>query len=234
MRVRLSHPRSAEGEDVTAFWLITYSDMVTLLLSFFLLMFSFTLLGEQRQEELVRSLNVVAEGGQAKPEPAADLEARARQIAAQLRGREAAWVETSEAEVTVGLPSSVTFALGDAALQPQAREDLTKVARILAGMPNLVRIEGHTDDLPIRSAAFPSNWHLSSARAQSVLRLFLEHGLDPRRLQVVGYADTRPRRPNDSEEGRRANRRIEIKLPRGGGAVPPPAAASQRSQGVDP
>ena len=81
-------------------------------------------------------------------------------------------------------------------------------------MPNNIRVEGHTDDVPMRGGKFPSNWHLSAARAQSVVRLLMERGVDPRRLQNVGYAETRPRAANDTPENRGVNRRIEIKIVR--------------------
>lgn len=212
--MRLSRPVAEEDEDVTTFWLITYSDMVTLLLAFFLLMYSFTLLDEQRQEELVRTLNVVARGV-GKQAAGEDLEARAREIAAQF-GSES-WVEATEHEVTVGLPSAVTFAPGSATLSPAGVDALHGIARILTSVPNTVRVEGHTDAVPIATAAFPSNWHLSAARAQSMVRLMIEQGVDPRRVQVVGFGDTRPRASNESEEGRRVNRRIEVKLVRAEG-----------------
>jgi chemotaxis protein MotB len=211
MAFQLRRRPDDDDEHVTTFWLITYSDMTTLLLAFFLLMYSFTLLNERRQDELVRSLNVVERGGERKAAPRADLEEKARQIAAQF-ARDETWVESSPTEVTVGMPSAVTFALGDASLSEAARAPLARVAGILAGVPNVVRVEGHTDNLPMRGARYPSNWHLSVARAQAVVRLLMEKGVDPRRLEVVGYGETRPRQPNDSEEGRAANRRIELKL----------------------
>ncbi|HEY3448474.1 MAG TPA: OmpA family protein [Myxococcales bacterium] len=209
--IRVSRPAEVEPEDDSTFWLITYSDMITLLLSFFLLMFSFTLLSQEKQDELLRVLNKVEKPKEdkKKEEEAIDLEAKARQMAAQMKE---AWVETSETEITVGVPSSVTFASGEAALTPAAREPLEKIAEILRTVPNAVRVEGHTDNVPMRGAKFPSNWHLSAARAQSVVRLFQEKGLDPRKLLVVGFGETRPRRDNATEDGRAANRRIEIKL----------------------
>ena len=88
-------------------------------------------------------------------------------------------------------------------------------AGILRGLPNVVRVEGHTDDVPMRGGRFKSNWELSAARAQSVVRILMREGLDPRRIQVVGFADVRPREPNETAPGRAANRRIELKLLKG-------------------
>ncbi len=218
--MKLNVRRDEEDDGYESIWLITYSDMVTLLLAFFLLMYSFAMLGGADRSELVRRLNAIeaaspGEQSQLTPE---QLEMTARKIADRFgtTGDDSAWIETSETEVTIGLPASVTFKRGDAALNPQARAILEEVGAGLAKMPNDIRIEGHTDDVPIRRGRFRSNWHLSAARAQAVVRLFIDQGVQPTRLQVVGYADTRPREPNDTDTGRRANRRIEIKLIRGG------------------
>ncbi|MHB8877029.1 MAG: OmpA/MotB family protein [Myxococcaceae bacterium] len=213
MALKLSQ-RGEEEEDNSTFWLITYSDMTTLLLAFFLLMFSFTLMSQEKQEALLEELNQVAKAKEA-PQRREDLEATAREIAKQF-AQDATFIDSTEEEVTVGLSSSVTFALGDAELTPEAREPLDKVAAILARLPNPVRVEGHTDDLPMRGGRYPTNWHLSAARAQSVVKLLIAQGVDPRRLQVIGFGETRPRAPNDSDGGRAANRRIELKLVRTG------------------
>ena len=207
-----------ESEDVTTFWLITYSDMTTLLLTFFLLIFSFTQMNEGEAGKLMRTLNTLARGGKLKPEVAVDLEKTAAEIASLVTSDQAdekAYVEASESEVTVVLPSGVTFPSGEAALTDTARTALTAVAQKLAALPGNVRVEGHTDDVPMRGARFPSNWHLSAARAQSVARLFIDAGMDPRHIQIIGFGDTRPLVPNDSAENRRKNRRTEIKLLRG-------------------
>ena len=212
--VTLTQHGKEEDEDISSFWLITYSDMVTLLLAFFLLMYSFSVMSQERQERLVEELRGVTDNRAQEAKSKAELEEAARKIAQELE-KAAAFVETTETEVTVGLSSAVTFASGDAVLAPEGDAALTKAARILKGLPNVVRIEGHTDDVPMHGGKFPSNWHLSAARAQSVVRLLMREGLDPRLIQVIGYADVRPRQPNDSPEGRAANRRIEIKLIKG-------------------
>jgi len=217
--VKLSRKRAEDEDEFTTIWLITYSDMVTLLLAFFLLIYSFSVLKEDEQEQLVRALREVEVAGiapeQLEQSPE-ELEQIARDIAARFgdTGEDEAWVDAGEAEVTVGLPASITFQVGEAELTPRAREILAEVGANLAKTPNAIRVEGHTDNLPIRSGRFASNWHLSAARAQNVVRLFIEQGVAPERLQVVGHADTRPRASNDTPEGRRANRRIEIKLVR--------------------
>jgi chemotaxis protein MotB len=210
--IALTRPKKEEDEDISAFWLITYSDMITLLLSFFLLMYSFSVLSEDRQKQLVDEVrNVSANVKVIREKPREDLEKAAREIAAQFK-KDESFVENTETEVTVGLSSEVTFASGDDALSEVGRGALARVAAILAKLPNTVRIEGHTDAVPIRGGRFSSNWHLSAARAQSVIRLLMENGVDARRMQVVGYGDVRPRAGNDTAEGRAQNRRIEIKI----------------------
>ena len=76
--------------------------------------------------------------------------------------------------------------------------------------PNPIRVEGHTDDRPIRTAAFPSNWELSAARAASVVHQFTKQGIDPLRLEIVGFGQFHPRQPNDSTDHRNANRRVAV------------------------
>jgi chemotaxis protein MotB len=203
--------RKGEDEDITSFWLITYSDMVTLLLSFFLLMYSFSVLGEDRQKQLVDELRDVSQNQVKVEKPREDLEQAAREIAAQFQ-KDETFVENTETEVTGGLSSEVTFASGDDALSPGGRAALQKAGTILAKLPNTIRIEGHTDAIPVRGGRFSSNWHLSAGRAQSVVRLLQESGVDARRMQVVGLGDVRPRATNATAEGRAANRRIEIKI----------------------
>jgi chemotaxis protein MotB len=210
--ITLSKHGAEEDEDISSFWLITYSDMVTLLLAFFLLMYSFSVMSQDRKEVLVEALRGKEKVEEAKTR--AELEEAARRIAQQLE-KAAAFVESTETEVTVGLSSAVTFGSGDAVLSSAGEEALAKAARILAGLPNVVRIEGHTDDIPVRGGRFLSNWQLSAARAQAVVRVFMREGLDPRRILVVGYADVVPRQGNDTPDGRAANRRIEIKLLKG-------------------
>jgi chemotaxis protein MotB len=209
--IRLSRARKEEDEDITSFWLITYSDMVTLLLCFFLLMYSFSAFSEERQQQLVDELRTVSANRVRVEPPRADLEKAAREIASQFREDET-FVENTETEVTVGLSSEVTFASGDDALSDAGRDALVKAGSILARLSNVIRVEGHTDSVPVRGGRFSSNWHLSAARAQTVVRLLLANGVDPRRIQIVSFGDVRPRAENDTPEGRARNRRIEIKI----------------------
>jgi chemotaxis protein MotB len=119
-------------------------------------------------------------------------------------------VTQSPRGITVEINASVLFATGEATLQPTSTEALTAVAKVLAEVDNPIQVEGHTDNVPIRSPLFPSNWELSSARAASVVRLFTEQGVSPARLVAIGYADNRPLDTNATPEGRARNRRVNI------------------------
>ena len=112
--------------------------------------------------------------------------------------------------LAVEINASVLFAPGQAALQPDSVAALEAVAKLLSDAPQQVRVEGHTDNVPIASVQYPSNWELSSARAASVVRLFTATGVDPARLSAVGYADNKPVESNDSVHGRARNRRVTL------------------------
>jgi chemotaxis protein MotB len=117
--------------------------------------------------------------------------------------RENMWLE-------IEINTDILFPSGAGDFAPAAEPVLDKLAEVLKPFPNPIRVEGHTDDRPIRTAAFPSNWELSAARAASVVHQFTKAGIDPLRLEIVGFGEFHPRKPNDSAEGRNANRRVAI------------------------
>jgi chemotaxis protein MotB len=119
-------------------------------------------------------------------------------------------VRRTELWIEVEINSDILFATGSASLDAQARQTLSTLAGVLRDTPNGVRVEGHTDDVPIATALFPSNWELSAARAASVVHLFADQGLAPARLAMVGYGQFRPRDENTSAEGRNRNRRVMV------------------------
>jgi chemotaxis protein MotB len=117
--------------------------------------------------------------------------------------REDTWLE-------VEINTDILFPSGSGGFAANAEPVLDKLAEVLKPFPNPIRVEGHTDDRPIRTAAFPSNWELSAARAASVVHQFTKAGIDPLRLEIVGFGEFHPRQPNDSAAGRNANRRVDI------------------------
>lgn len=114
--------------------------------------------------------------------------------------------------VTIDINASVLFALGDAKLTPQSSEALAAVASVLASDNHDIQVEGFTDNLPIKSAQFPSNWELSAMRAGSVVRLFMDSGIAESRLTAIGQAAKQPVGSNDTPEGRARNRRVNITI----------------------
>lgn len=114
--------------------------------------------------------------------------------------------------ITVEINASVLFDSGEARLQLPAMRALTAVGQILATTDFPITVEGHTDNAPISTLLFPSNWELSGARAASVVRLFVDTGVDPRRLTATGYAEQRPVADNATPEGRLRNRRVAITM----------------------
>jgi chemotaxis protein MotB len=110
----------------------------------------------------------------------------------------------------VEINTDILFPSGVARVEPSAIPVLGKVAQILKPFPNAIRVEGHTDNRPIATAAFPSNWELSAARAANVVQLFAKAGVDPLRMQVLGLGEFRPSAPNTTAAGRNANRRVVV------------------------
>jgi len=112
--------------------------------------------------------------------------------------------------VTIEINDSVLFSPGQAVLQPPIVKAIRAIAEVLAPTDFPMTIEGHTDNIPINTPQFPSNWELSAVRATTVLRLFVDAGVASDRLTAIGYADTRPVEPNLLADGRARNRRVSI------------------------
>jgi len=118
-------------------------------------------------------------------------------------------LETSRG-VSIEINDSILFAPGQARLEPRSIAALQAVAQVLADSNFPITIEGHTDNIPINTPQFPSNWELSAVRATTVLRLFVDSGVSPDRLTAIGYGEQRAVESNDSVEGRARNRRVTI------------------------
>lgn len=114
--------------------------------------------------------------------------------------------------VELDIRASSLFKTGDAVLQPSYLEVLREVSQVLSKEELPVEVQGHTDDIPIMTVQFPSNWELSSARASSVARMLIDNGVATRRLSVVGFASNQPLVPNNSPENRSKNRRVSIMI----------------------
>jgi len=114
--------------------------------------------------------------------------------------------------IALEMNSELLFLSGEATLSKKAQPVLEKIAEVVNPLPNAINIEGHTDDIPINTLKFPSNWDLSSARATSVVQEFVKAGINPTRLSAIGYGEFHPIGDNKTEEGRFKNRRVILVL----------------------
>ena len=114
--------------------------------------------------------------------------------------------------ISVEINASVLFSPGQARLAESSSLTLQAIASQIKGHEHEIRVEGHTDNLPIHTENYPSNWELSSARASSVIRLFVEKGVEPHRLTVIGHGENKPIEGNETLEGRKRNRRVTIMI----------------------
>lgn len=242
-------------------WMVTYSDMVTLVLVFFILLFSMSQIDITKFESITRSfqsraildflpsaipseditssdvegrggddLGVHSDDGDGEDgdidldgiidqleewEKKADALARLMQnvesfLAEENLGDVISATRTEEGVILV-LQDNILFESGQAEILDSGLPFLNEVGRLISGISNTVRVEGHTDSRPISTYRFPSNWELSGARAGVVVRYFIEElGLDEERFLIAGYGETRPVAENDSPENMSKNRRVEI------------------------
>lgn len=225
-------------------WLLTYADLITLLMVFFVVLYSISKVDQAKYVALSRSIRasllhsntansiidaaeVPANTQEILPDTAAstlDMEPSElldlQQIGLDLsRAVEGAGLSSqvsiviAERGLVISFADNVFFDLGRALVRPESAAVLARIAPILTRLPNKIVVEGHTDDLPIHTAQFPSNWELSVARAVAVARRLSERdGIDPRRLAATGYGEWRPRFPNANAENRAKNRRVDIVL----------------------
>ncbi len=122
-------------------------------------------------------------------------------------------IDITRRGLVISLREAGFFDSGSAIIQPAAHELLTKIAEVLLPYGNPISFEGHTDNIPMRSAAFPSNWELSTARATTLAHYFMDqHSFAPEKISVTGYGEHRPVADNSVEEGRKQNRRVDVVL----------------------
>lgn len=201
------------GQPKTVPWAITFADMALLLLCFFVML---SAIPHKSADIAVAPPTLAA----APPTPTAATTAGAAGAAALLRTRladsiEQGWLEVGEdgSRLHLRFGTADGFDVGSDQPTPRTVALLDTLADALGGSDARITVSGHTDDLPISTGRFRDNWDLSSARAVSVIReLVMSHGIDPKRLEARGYADTRPLANNDTEQERARNRRIEIEI----------------------
>lgn len=209
-------------------WLLTYADMITLLLAFFVILYAISKVDAKKYQTLAVSLRgafgsagpypVPTEGGGGaqllpKPDPALDIVEQLQQSLGEDLGGGRIQIVRNADGILLRFQDTLFFERGKADLHAEARRILDKVAAVIAKLPNAIEAEGHTDTLPIRSAQFPSNWELSVARATAVVRYLVEvHGVSPLRLAARGLGEHKPLYPNNPTLGEARNRRVELNI----------------------
>lgn len=209
-----------KSEDGESLWLLSYSDMMTLLFGFFVLLMSFSKIDFEAFEKVKKETTTLFGGEYKKPFQQMKTELKDKVALSGLNDK--AVFDELEKGLTITFRGSVFFESGSAELKPEAIAMLKQVIPIVKRQNSKfnVVVEGHTDDNPINSDKFPSNWELSSHRASAVLRLFEENGFEKKHLRAIGFADTLPVLPNRDDnnqaiaENQSQNRRIVLKLVR--------------------
>lgn len=208
-----------------ALWAVTYGDLMSYLMIFFLVLFSASIAkgDKAKSRKYEQSLVNIQKSFGGTP----DLKNLDRAIAREkednvvtslkesVQNQELnslVQIQSNERKVKLVLTEGVLFASGSADLKDPAKKVLAPIAAELIKVPNDIIIEGHTDNVPVKGGKYSSNWELSMARAYSVLLFFAQQGIAPQQLAGIGYGENRPAGDNATAEGRAKNRRIEISL----------------------
>lgn len=204
-------------------WLVSYADMMTLLFGFFVLMYSFSKIDEDKFE-VVRKDLVKYFGGQLKESEGAsnlkkNIEAQVSQMMGEGGFNDQFKIKTSANMIQMSFESSVVFPAGSAELTAKSANLIDQISHELKNVPiQEIEIEGHTDIDGINSVYFPSNWELSSARASRIVRRIVENGFDEKKMVAVGYGASRPEFPHVDEKGqiidenKAKNRRVVLNI----------------------
>jgi chemotaxis protein MotB len=288
----MSRKREQEAEKENGErWLLTYSDLITLLMIFFVVMYSMSKVDAQKFQAVAQSLSKALGGGTPskislatnptgpsliasgtpsstttvpgsgtnpnnttfvnppKGQKAANpgqgnvnadtmgieaIKAKLDKFAAD-NGIKAQLVSSIEERgLVVSIQDTLLFDSGSADITPRAKAILDKVATVLASTPNQIRVEGHTDNLPIHTAQFPNNWVLSVIRATNVVEILQNDGIPPGQLSATGYGQYRPIASNDTAAGRAQNRRIDLVILRAQYDITEPSAQTSSTAAASP
>ena len=225
-----------ESHDEMEPWLLSYADLFTLLVCFFIVIISASVIDNTKAQKIADALNndQPAEAARIIPENAIALLDQTevlRGLQEAVRANDLGGlveVRMTSRGVEVTASSELLFESGQSEVSPRAASLMTSVGALIGPLPALVAVEGHTDDVPMNSAKYPSNWELSAARASSVVRRLMAAGIPGQRLTAVGYAETRPAsRPTPRvsvEQARANNRRVVLLITRDESAAPQPVA----------
>jgi chemotaxis protein MotB len=215
-----------ESHDNVERWMVSYADFVTLLFCFFTAMFAISNVDTNKLGKFVDSMRTafnvtgaganaftIIEGVHVVMPSNVEIESDVRNmLSALLKESEGAIdVKSDSRGVVISVADKLFFETGSADIKDESKEVFDRLATALKKFPQMMRIEGHTDNVPIKNASYPSNWELSASRAINVAKYLIDaHGIPPERLSTTGYAEFRPIASNDSPDGRAKNRRVDI------------------------
>jgi chemotaxis protein MotB len=214
-------PKSDDAEADS--WLVTYADAITLLMAFFVVMFSISEPSQTKLEQVTGGMIKELHGTDVPTSPFINL---AKEVQVELKAEDESKstdVSATARGMTFDFKSAKMFSPGSADILEDAEASLDRIAQLITFMgiqTYKVEVEGHTDDVPIETPQFPSNWELSTARAAAVVRFLISRGVKPERLAAIGYADTQPKVPHRDKDGnpilanREENRRVVVRIQR--------------------
>jgi chemotaxis protein MotB len=218
--------KKTESHENVERWMVSYADFVTLLFCFFTAMYAISNVDTDKLGKFVESMRTafnvsgsrgnaftVIEGVQIFVPDNVELESDVREILGTLltESKGSITIKRDVRGVVISVADKYFFESGSADLKQDSKHVLDKIAVALLKYPNMIRIEGHTDNVPIHNERFPSNWELSAARAINVAKYLINnHNIQPDRISTVGYSEYRPVASNDTPEGRAKNRRVDI------------------------
>ena len=202
-------------------WLISYADMVTLLMAFFLTMMSISKVDMSLFEQMKKGLR--SEIGKEKEvkTPLAEIKHDLDSLLTQEKKAGSVAIQLGHEGIVMEFSSSAFYSVGKAEFNPEAKDILDKVSGAIQNITYYkfqIDVEGHTDNVPIQSLQFPSNWELSVARATTLVKYLIAKGIGAERLKAAGYADTKPKVPNLDGQGnplpdnQAKNRRIVVRI----------------------
>ncbi|MDF2522497.1 MAG: flagellar motor protein [Clostridiales bacterium] len=227
-------------KDTAERWLLTYADLMNLLLIFFIILYSMSQVDSKKFDQLSESMRSTFGAGAAAmigasgssnsliqleaSAPSSVIPSKLEEIQMEevkekvsdlieqqnLKGNVKIAIE--ERGIVISITAQLLFLSGSSQVEPNARPTIEEIGKILLAIPgNNIKVEGHTDIDPIKTSQYPSNWELSSARATNVVRLLIDKaGINPEHISAVGYGEHRPIHPNDTEVNKAANRRVDI------------------------
>lgn len=188
-------------------WLISYIDMLTLLVTLFVLLLSYQNNATEKNTSKEQPATTVAHSATTEQSTVWQQRLKSTQ-----KNTDNITIEENEKELRVTLNNQLIFEPGEASIKVDAYDTLNEIANLLKQHSHATSIAGHTDNTPIQSALYPSNWELSTGRATNITRYLIEQGVSVTQLRAIGYADTRPKASNETDEGRASNRRVTITL----------------------